>query len=143
MDAEHRVVDDGSYRQILEDEVELLPAAVWIQGVFAQSSLALVLKSVQGVDRRILMVSSKQMNLARILDLHTETTGTGTENMHTYARRKRKRKKDGHAKRSPISVHRKGQQHFHSFNDPSRPAQPTQIDTRKRRQVDREINRAG
>ena len=69
MDAENLVVDDGSHGEAVEALNKLLPQ---LQAV---SSFALIVKAINPIDGTTLMVSSKEKEVFRVLDLvsHHET----------------------------------------------------------------------
>ena len=63
------IVDDGSERQVLKHIVELLENRVGVVDVFTEAARALLSQAQESIDVPILVVTSEQENLFRVLEL--------------------------------------------------------------------------
>mmetsp|Transcript_101111 Transcript_101111/g.324813 ORF Transcript_101111/g.324813 Transcript_101111/m.324813 type:complete len:272 (+) Transcript_101111:693-1508(+) len=72
MQAQYSVLHDCTQGEVLEGPVEFVPAGVGFVCVLLESPSALVSEAIDGVDGRVLVVSSDEVNLTRILHLERE-----------------------------------------------------------------------
>mmetsp|Transcript_118105 Transcript_118105/g.294464 ORF Transcript_118105/g.294464 Transcript_118105/m.294464 type:complete len:334 (-) Transcript_118105:1535-2536(-) len=79
MQAEDFVLHQGPDRKVLERPVELVPTRLRVFSVLLQPPSALVAETVDGVNRRVLMVAADEVYLVGILDLEREQKADGLE----------------------------------------------------------------